>query len=257
MPSPGLATTAQKPLPSTPNDEATRAGSFRRIFRRRFSEPGRRPQIHNDWTLTAPPMKGSAHVSARLGTDDNERWRDSESIAALTLVPEDGPQDEEILPTPETPARVRSLRRRPPISVLDQISSIIPEASPMLTVPTHKRRQLQEDSDELNIRSGGLHLSFPVSESGDLPPKTPTSRLRRLSRTIARAVADAGMISPRAKSDGNRDASPAPEGRSLYKGTYGQVRNALHAAGLVVKKCEEEGFDGGQYLTILHRTTRS
>lgn len=243
MPSTAPAATVQKPLPSLPNEAPTRTGSLRRIFRRRFSEPGPRPQIHDDWmTLASRPLEGRGESNVRgLDTEGDERVR--ESIATLSLISEAEPQ-EEICPATETPTRARSLRRRPPISVLEHISSIIPEASPMLAVPPRKQRQRAEVSDELNIRSGGLHLSFPDGHGLILQSKTPNSRLRRLSRTVARAVQDAGMVSP-STSDGNVQASG---GQSLFRGTYGQVRTALHSAGLVVKKCEEDGVAGGKRL---------
>ncbi|KZV70975.1 hypothetical protein PENSPDRAFT_684987 [Peniophora sp. CONT] len=264
MPSTTPTAPVEKPLPSLPNEVPARTRSLRRIFPRRFSEPGRRPQLHNAWMSAAPrPREVQAEsIVHNLGVDGDERVRDS--VATLSLIPEVEPPEEEIAPVVEAPTRMRSLRRRPPISVLEHISSIIPEASPMLTVPPRKRRQPEAfDSDELNIRSGGLHLSFPPATTADNTPnpdpdlqlKAEASRLRRLSRAIGRAVADAGMISPN-RSDGNGKASSAPGGQSLFRGTYGQVRTALRSAGLAVHRCEEEGFDGASRVGTLFVANR-
>ncbi|KAI0695638.1 hypothetical protein BC835DRAFT_1273134, partial [Cytidiella melzeri] len=99
--------------------------------------------------------------------------------------------------------------------------------------------------------------SFPLSQS----------RLTRLKHRIAKAVVAAGMESGQnmQPSDPFETAlrtqgvvPPAPVS-SFYRGTYGQVMEALQSAGLVVSQCEESGFEGATFLGALFvgRQTRS
>jgi hypothetical protein len=86
--------------------------------------------------------------------------------------------------------------------------------------------------------------SFPLSES----------RLTRLKYRIAKAVVAAGMESspnmqisdPFNNALRVKGALPPVPVSSFYRGTYGQVMEALQSAGLVASQCEESGFEGGE-----------
>ncbi|KAI0059473.1 hypothetical protein BV25DRAFT_1828994 [Artomyces pyxidatus] len=114
--------------------------------------------------------------------------------------------------------------------------------------------------EALTTRFGGLYIQFPDAPSS-LPPipsapasdqvavtKASRGRLHKLSRTIAKAVLAEGMDTParcaQMLSSDSKDAEERAElaaQTALFKGTYGQVRAAFRAAGLVTTPCEEEG----------------
>ncbi|KAH9982958.1 hypothetical protein BGW80DRAFT_1453746 [Lactifluus volemus] len=133
-----------------------------------------------------------------------------------------------------------------------------------------------EDEDGLSHRTGGLYIQFPTplttsdapSETSSSPPihpetvgptqagfeKATRSRLHRLSRAISKAVLAAGMEEPPrpTKKFETEESTGAQSGdarlmktrQGLFKGTYGQVRAAFRAAGLVTTLCGEEGPEG-------------
>jgi hypothetical protein len=85
----------------------------------------------------------------------------------------------------------------------------------------------------------------------------------RLRWTIANAVQKAGMTSPSpaeltvpdgsSLGTGTTKSTPtySTKSRQLYKGTYGQVKQALQDAGLVTSPCDENGFENGVYTIFL------
>ena len=136
--------------------------------------------------------------------------------------------------------------------------------------------------DGLSLRTGGLYIQLPTSPTTSdvptgaplLPPiepetegmsqvdfeKTTRLRLRRLSRAISKAVLAAGMEAPpkpakkfdteeRASSK-TGDARPVKGRQGLFKGTYGQVRHAFRAAGLVTTPCGEDGVPNGMQAPV-------
>jgi hypothetical protein len=76
-----------------------------------------------------------------------------------------------------------------------------------------------------------------------------------LSRAISKAVLAAGMEAPprptkkfdteESASSKTGDARLVKGRQGLFKGTYGQVRNAFRAAGLVTTPCGEDGVPNG------------
>ena len=136
--------------------------------------------------------------------------------------------------------------------------------------------------DGLSLRTGGLYIQFPISPmTSDVPTgvpllpsiepksegmsqvdfeKTTRLRLRRLSRAISKAVLAAGMEAPpkpakkfdteECASSKTEDARPAKVRQGLFKGTYGQVRNAFRAAGLVTTPCGEHGVPNGMQAPV-------
>jgi hypothetical protein len=76
-----------------------------------------------------------------------------------------------------------------------------------------------------------------------------------LSRAISKAVLAAGMEAPSKQtkkfdteegaSSKTGDARPVKGRQGLFKGTYGQVRDAFRAAGLVTAPCGEDGLPNG------------
>jgi hypothetical protein len=131
--------------------------------------------------------------------------------------------------------------------------------------------------DGLSLRTGGLYIQFPTSPTtSDVPAGAPslpsiepetegtsqvdfekTKRLRlyRLSRAISKAVLAAGMEAPskpakkfdteECASSKTGDARTVKGRQGLFKGTYGQVRDAFRAAGLVTTPCGEDGVPNG------------
>jgi hypothetical protein len=131
--------------------------------------------------------------------------------------------------------------------------------------------------DGLSLRTGGLYIQFPTSPTtSDAPTGAPslhsiepdtegtsqvdfekTNRLRlyRLSRAISKAVLAAGMEAPskpakkldaeECASSKTGDARTVKGRQGLFKGTYGQVRDAFRAAGLVTTPCGEDGVPNG------------
>ncbi|KAI0308262.1 hypothetical protein B0F90DRAFT_1665107 [Multifurca ochricompacta] len=129
----------------------------------------------------------------------------------------------------------------------------------------------------LSLRTGGLYIRFPTTSSSTFsetpsssPPPPPLiepegeetlptdfekatrSRLYRLSRAISKAVLAAGMEAPpkpekKFEIERERDESACTRKghQGLFKGTYGQVRAAFRAAGLVTIPCGEDGVPNG------------
>ncbi|EPQ60162.1 hypothetical protein GLOTRDRAFT_123917 [Gloeophyllum trabeum ATCC 11539] len=149
---------------------------------------------------------------------------------------------------------------------------------------THNRLSYLSTSSSLDLSptaddaSGGLYIHFPAWPSkgaGGIPfpslpaKKTSRSRLLKLRKVIASAVLDAGMDTPaeqkadplaeagrRLNVDHQRRQSSfgAPDmgrGAALFSGTYGQVVNALAAAGLAIAPCSESGFEHATRLGAL------
>ncbi|KAN0133309.1 hypothetical protein V8E53_009033 [Lactarius tabidus] len=144
---------------------------------------------------------------------------------------------------------------------------------PMHTVPSE---------DGLSLRTGGLYIQFPTSSSNPEDPSAPPlptmgpetegtlqvdfekaarARLYRLSRAISKAVLAAGMEAPpkptkkfdaevSAREKGG-DSSFVKGTQGLFKGTYGQVRAAFRAAGLVTTPCGEDGVPDATRLGAL------
>ena len=140
---------------------------------------------------------------------------------------------------------------------------------PMHTVPSE---------DGLSLRTGGLYIQFPTSSStnsedpsapplptmgpeteGTLPvdfEKAARARLYRLSRAISKAVLAAGMEAPPkptkkfdsevSAGEKSGDSPFVKVTQGLFKGTYGQVRAAFRAAGLVTTSCGEDGVPDGK-----------
>ena len=141
--------------------------------------------------------------------------------------------------------------------------------------------------DGLSLKTGGLYIQFPTPPTtSDVPTGAPSShsmepetgetsqvdfektkrlRLYRLSRAISKAVLAAGMEAPskpakkfeteECASSRTGDASTMKGRQGLFKGTYGQVRNAFRAAGLVTTPCGEDGIPNGMHTplpTICH-----
>jgi hypothetical protein len=136
--------------------------------------------------------------------------------------------------------------------------------------------------DGLSLRTGGLYIQFPTSPmtsdvltgAPSLPSiepeteeisqvdfeKTTRLRLYRLSRAISKAVLAAGMEAPpkpakkfdteECASSTTGDARPMKGRQGLFKGTYGQVRQAFRAAGLVTTPCGEDGVPNGMQAPV-------
>lgn len=147
---------------------------------------------------------------------------------------------------------------------------------PMHTVPSE---------DGLSLRTGGLYIQFPPfsptnSKVPSGAPSLPTmeepetegtsqvgfekatrARLYHLSRAISKAVLAAGMEAPpkptrkfdaEISAGANRgDKRLVKGGQGLFKGTYGQVRAAFRAAGLVTTSCGEDGVPDATRLGAL------
>lgn len=144
--------------------------------------------------------------------------------------------------------------------------------------------QTVPSEDGLSLRTGGLYIQFPTSSptNSEDPSGTPSlpmmesetagtlqvdfekatrSRLYRLSRAISKAVLAAGMEAPpkpTKKFDAevsagatNEDARLVKGSQGLFKGTYGQVRAAFRAAGLVTTPCGEDGVPDATRLGAL------
>ena len=227
-------TTTYKPLPSIPLP--VRSGSLK-IFRRKTisslakMDPAAldspRPVIRRDASFTAD-VRNSAHRHFKI-------FNDEFSASEETLV---------------------------------EFESTIASTPPVSVVPSE---------DGLSLRTGGLYIQFPtppttsdIPSEATLPPsvepategmsqadfeKASRLRLHRLSRAISKAVLAAGMEAPpkqtkkfdteEGASSKTGDARPVKGRQGLFKGTYGQVRDAFRAAGLVTTPCGEDGVPNG------------
>lgn len=113
---------------------------------------------------------------------------------------------------------------------------------------------------------GGLYIRFATRT--DAPTqKISSRRLERLRSAIEDAVTNAGMIKPSPDETGaeaemaldsmdtkrSRDSSNKKDlsKKALFKGTYGQVKQALKDAGLVTTPCSENGFENATRLGAL------
>lgn len=120
---------------------------------------------------------------------------------------------------------------------------------------TESPSRYSQESAEEETGGEGLWIRFSSQVEAPMPYSYPLSerRLRRLKYRIAKAVVAAGMeTSPSMETSDpfdnalqTRGLPPVPVS-SLYRGTYGQVMEAMQSAGLVVSQCEEEGFEGGK-----------
>ncbi|KAI0003740.1 hypothetical protein BJV74DRAFT_484015 [Russula compacta] len=109
----------------------------------------------------------------------------------------------------------------------------------------------------------GVPSSEPETEGMSQVDFEKTTRLQlyRLSRAISKAVLAAGMEAPpkptknfdKEESFGQKagDARLVKGRQGLFKGTYGQVRNAFRAAGLVTTPCGEDGVPNATRLGAL------
>lgn len=117
----------------------------------------------------------------------------------------------------------------------------------------------KEDHKTTFHRPGGLFIRYVPQSSESLPlGKIPRTRLVQLQQTIADAVREAGMLTPADERDNplehastgdDTNARVAVQSQKLFKGTYGQMKEALSAAGLSAIPCSENGFDNGQSLS--------
>ena len=114
----------------------------------------------------------------------------------------------------------------------------------------------KEDPKASFQRPGGLFIRYAPQSSESLPlGKISRNRLVQLQQSIAEAVREAGMLSPADEQDDplnqissgdDTNARVALQPRNLFKGTYGQMKEALRAAGLSTIPCSENGFDNGK-----------
>lgn len=109
-------------------------------------------------------------------------------------------------------------------------------------------------------RPGGLYIRF-ASSPGTATARISSRRLARLRSAIEDAVTEAGMMKPSPDETGStadmaldtvdtmrsRDTARTDTSKkALFKGTYGQVKQALKEAGLVATPCSENGFEHGE-----------
>ena len=96
-------------------------------------------------------------------------------------------------------------------------------------------------------------------------------RLAKLRSAIEDAVTNAGMLKPAVDETGSNTGELALGGdtarsrndaarkdtskKALFKGTYGQVKDALKEAGLVTIPCSENGFENGEQATTFYPFT--
>ncbi|KAF8274035.1 hypothetical protein EI94DRAFT_1696322 [Lactarius quietus] len=154
-----------------------------------------------------------------------------------------------------------------------------PEVTGAFPPPMH----IGPSEDGLSLRTGGLYIQFPTSSSTNsedpsAPPlptmgpetegtlqvdfeKAARARLYRLSRAISKAVLAAGMEAPPKPTkkfdaevsarENSGDSTFVKASQGLFKGTYGQVRAAFRAAGLVTTPCGEDGVPDATRLGAL------
>lgn len=107
-------------------------------------------------------------------------------------------------------------------------------------------------------RPGGLYIRFHGQAADAALGKISERRLLKLRWTIAEAVTKAGMSTPANEagdpmdsrsSDGTETVRSTDSSKqALFKGTYGQVKEALKNAGLTTTPCAEGGFEHGKQL---------
>ncbi|KAI0348289.1 hypothetical protein BDW22DRAFT_75735 [Trametopsis cervina] len=126
----------------------------------------------------------------------------------------------------------------------------------------HETDSESESEEETSGPEGeGLWIRFASQVQVPTPYAFPLSesRLTRLKYRIAKAVVAAGMeSSPNMEAPDpfnhalkKHDVLPSVPVSSFYRGTYGQVMEAIQSAGLVVSQCEESGFSGATFLGAL------
>jgi hypothetical protein len=130
------------------------------------------------------------------------------------------------LPVPNTPS---------PVPYLSRFENVI--------VKPH----VQSDSP----RSPATSLADGLFIHSSNSPPASGLRLQQLSKTIARAVASAGMDSPPARDVADpmsrtSGSTPSTSKGVLFSGTYGQVVTALVAAGLSITPCPATGVERGE-----------
>jgi len=146
------------------------------------------------------------------------------------------------------------------------------------TCGTHSKHESTSSS------GGGIFIQIPRrrhSTTGypSMPPtrKLSEGRLLRLKHAIADAVTNAGMSTPppgeelkeeaalqtsrflgkfrpllrRGSTSSSTSTASKSASTSLYRGTYGQVMNALNSAGLVTTPCPSSGFEQATRLGAL------
>lgn len=129
-------------------------------------------------------------------------------------------------------------------------------------LPDHPPRPVDDDEvSPKGNRPGGLYIRF--ASRANLPPtRISDRRLVRLRGMIEEAVMRAGMVRPPDEGTGSIDShstdgsetlrSTASDSskKALFKGTYGQVKQALKEAGLVTTPCPEEGVEHGTFFQL-------
>ena len=118
-----------------------------------------------------------------------------------------------------------------------------------------------------NVRPGGLYIRF--ADQLEAPTqKISERRLAKLRWAIAEAVTKVGMTSPASEevlvagdsnsSDGSETLrSTGSHKQTLFKGTYGQIKEALKNAGLATIPCAETGFENGEWILIYLKHQRT
>ena len=125
----------------------------------------------------------------------------------------------------------------------------------------HKPSTLKVPEPEKPAKSpkpGGLYIRFE-SSPGVATAKLSSRHMAKLRSAIEDAVTNVGMLKPAVDETGStgelalggdtaksrnavrKDTSK----KALFKGTYGQVKEALKDAGLVTIPCSENGFENG------------
>lgn len=128
---------------------------------------------------------------------------------------------------------------------------------PPVRCPTcgHLPQQPQPAEDGVITHPGGLYIRHG-SDSSVATRKISERRLVRLRTTIEEAVTKAGMVRPssddsNASVDSHSSAETAhststdSSKKALFRGTYGQVKQAFKDAGLTSTPCAENGFENG------------
>lgn len=123
-------------------------------------------------------------------------------------------------------------------------------------LPDHPTRSADDDVSAKGPRPGGLYIRF--ASRINLPPtRISDRRLVKLRGMIEEAVTRAGMVRPPEEtsesvdshssvgSETQRSTASDSSKKALFKGTYGQVKQALKEAGLIATPCPEEGVEHG------------
>ncbi|KAH9081598.1 hypothetical protein EDB83DRAFT_2512453 [Lactarius deliciosus] len=115
--------------------------------------------------------------------------------------------------------------------------------------------------DGLSLRTGGLYIQFPTSSPTNSEDPSGAPSLPTMESDTAGTLQAAGMEAPpkpTKKFDAevsaganNEDARLVKGSQGLFKGTYGQVRAAFRAAGLVTTPCREDGVPDATRLGAL------